>query len=65
MILRIEMMIMIIAGGSYMQGVHPWRLVPTLPARQEHRPHHIQVHHHHDGFQYQDDDGYNFEDDDG
>ena len=39
-----------------MQGVHPWRLVPPLPARQEHRPHHIQVRHHHDHFQYHDDD---------
>ena len=47
-----------------MPGVHSWRLVPPLPARQEHRPHHIQVHHHHDGFQYQDDDGSEFEDDD-
>ena len=47
-----------------MQGVHSWRLVPPLPARQEHRPHHIQVHHHHDGFQCQDGSGYDFEDDD-
>ena len=39
-----------------MQSVHPWRLVPPLPAWQEHRPHHIQVRHHHDQFQYHDDD---------